>query len=90
MTKEATTMDADEFDAAMRRTGNAVSGADGELWPDIFGVPVYLDADDRTIYRIDAEGRRVDVGQIVETTPTGLVVEMVPTLTSVAGTVVQK
>ena len=53
-------------------------------------VPVYLDDDGRTIYRIDAEGRRVDVGQIVETLPMGLVVEMVPTLTSMAGTVVQK
>ena len=39
---------------------------------------------------LDAEGRRVDVGQIVETTPAGLVVEMIPTLTSMAGTVVQR
>lgn len=53
-------------------------------------VPVYLADDGRTIYRLDADGRRVDVGQIVETLPVGLVVEMVPTLTSVAGTVVQK
>lgn len=55
-----------------------------------FDVPVCLDADGRTIYRIDAEGRRFDVGQIVKTLPAGLVVELVPTLTSVEGKVVRK
>jgi hypothetical protein len=53
-------------------------------------VPVYLADDGRTIYRLDAEGRRVDVGQIVETLPVGLVVEMTPTLPSAAGKVVLK
>lgn len=53
-------------------------------------VPVYLDADGRTIYRLADDGRRIDVGQIVKTLPAGIVVELVPTLNSVAGTVVQK
>ncbi len=78
MTADTITMGTAEFDAAMR--------------PHFYfaDVPVYLADDGRTIYRLDAEGRRVDVGQIVKTLPAGLVVELVPTLTSGAGTVVQK
>lgn len=78
MTAETITMDAAEFDAAMR------------LYFHVCDVPVYLADDGRTIYRLDADGRRFDWGQIVEALPAGLVVVATPTLASVAGAVVQR
>ena len=64
MTADTITMGTAEFDAAMR--------------PHFYfaDVPVYLADDGRTIYRLDAEGRRVDVGQIVADTPERFVVDM--------------
>lgn len=36
-------------------------------------VPVYLDADGRTVYTLDARGMRVDVGEVVESAVSGCV-----------------